>query len=257
MESSTIFLLSGAGIVVVGIGTYIVMKLKDPHKEFVKNEHMLKPLVKKLPAPISIQEWTGAIVSINNHKLTRWWKKMVASNGNNSSQLTASLISQLKKWNIDILWNLSFVPKQPVSRPYNLIYAKKAFVDNLPRFSVLLPTLHNGFSIEKWTEVIVDVNDYDLTEFWKKMAEQPNVTQKMLQVLSSWQIKSDTCKSFTCLTQDNILAYKLPDGGQLNMNQRYKVESPCWIRTIEDISGNISKEIIIKGIVTPKQKTEE
>ena len=83
------------------------------------------------------------------------------------------------------------------------------------------------------------------------MATQPNVKKKMIQVLSSWQIKSDLCKSFTCLTNDNVLAYKLPDGGQLVMGQKYKVESPCWIHTNEDSDGVVSKKIIVRGVVIP------
>lgn len=254
MELSTIYFLCGAGIAVVGVGAYIIAKQGSARKVFVKNKYLLYPLVKKLPTPISTQEWTGVIVSINNQTLTKWWSKMVASNGNNSNQLTKSIVNQLKQWNVDTLWNISFEyddsPKP--ERPYNLLYAKKALLNNLKKISILLPTLHNGFSIEKWTEVIVDINDYDLTEFWKELAAQPNVTKKMIQVLSSWQIKSDMCKSFTCLTKDNVLAYKLPDGGQLVMGQKYKVESPCWIHTVEDSEGVVSKEIIVQGIVIPK-----
>ena len=253
MELSTIYFFSGVGIAVVGIGAYIIAKQGNPKKVFVRNKHLLYPLAKKLPTPISIQEWTAVVVSINNQKLTKWWSKMVASNGNNSNQLTTSIVNQLKQWNVDSLWNISFEPKpEPAPRPYNLLCAKKALLSNLEKISFLLPTLHNGFSVEKWTEVIVDINDYDLTEFWKKLATQPNVTKKMIQVLSSWQIKSDLCKSFTCLTNDNVLAYKLPDGGQLVMGQKYKVESPCWIHTNEDSDGVVSKKIIVRGVVIPK-----
>lgn len=253
MELSTIYFLSGAGIAVVGLGAYIIAKQGNPKKVFVRNKHLLYPLAKKLPTPISIQEWTAVVVSINNQKLTKWWSKMVASNGNNSNQITTSIVNQLKQWNVDSLWNISFEPKpEPALRQYNLLCAKKALLSNLEKISFLLPTLHNGFSIEKWTEVIVDINDYDLIEFWKKLTAQPNVTKKMIQVLSSWQIKSDMCKSFTCLTKDNVLAYKLPDGGQLVMGQKYIVESPCWIHTIEDTEGVVSKEIIMHGVVIPK-----
>lgn len=252
MELSTIYFLSGAGIAVVGLGAYIIAKQGNPKKVFVRNKHLLYPLAKKLPTPISIQEWTAVVVSINNQKLTKWWSKMVASNGNNSNQITTSIVNQLKQWNVDSLWNISFEPKpEPALRQYNLLCAKKALLSNLEKISFLLPTLHNGFSVERWTEVIVDINDYDLTEFWKKLATQPNVTKKMIQVLSSWQIKSDLCKSFTCLTNDNVLAYKLPDGGQLVMGQKYKVESPCWIHTNEDSDGVVSKKIIVRGVVIP------
>lgn len=258
MELSTIYLLKGVGIAIaiVGVSVYIIAKQGNPKNVFIKNKHLLYPLVKKLPASISVKEWTGVVVSINSQKLTKWWTNLVKSNGNNSAMLTASLIAQLKQWDVDSLWNITFepepAPKPKPERPYNLILAKKALLNNLPKISILLPTLHNGFSIQKWTEVIVDINDYDLTEFWKKMAAQPDVTKKMLQVLSSWQIKCDTCKSFTCSTKDNLLAYKLPDGEQLVMGQKYKVESPCWVLTVENSEGVVSKEILVKGVVVPK-----
>uniref|UniRef100_UPI0040253638 hypothetical protein n=1 Tax=Segatella hominis TaxID=2518605 RepID=UPI0040253638 len=58
-------------------------------------------------------------------------------------------------------------------------------------------------------------------------------------------------RSFTCVTNDNMSAYSLPDGGKLTMNVKYKVESPCWVYTSEDNQGNVKKQIVIKGIVVP------
>lgn len=254
MEPSTIILLSGAGVVVIGVGIYIKKNRETPYKVFVKNKQQLYTLVKKLPEAIDVQKWTETIVDINSEILTKWWKNMLTRNEQDSNRITSDMIVQLKQWNIDTLWKISFDKKEKSERQYNLVSAKRALVNNIHKFSTLLPTLHRGISLEKWTEIVVDINDYDLTEFWKKVAKQPDVGKKMTQILSSWQIKSDTCKSFTCLTEDNVLAYQLPDGSKLEMGLKYKVESPCWIHTIENSDGTITKKILIKGVVTPKSE---
>lgn len=255
MELSTILLLGGAGIIVIGAGLYVLTRKDSPKEIILKNKSRLYPVVKKLPNKVDIQEWTAVIVDINKVQLTNWWKVLVSENGRDTDKITNSLIGQLKQWQVDLLWDISFEPQsslKEVARPYNLIMAKRAFVENLKRFSTLLATLHKGVDIKKWTEVIVDINDYDLVEFWEKMVKQPDIADKLIKILSSWQIKGDTCKSFTCLTQDNIMAYQLPDGSELEIGQKYKVESPCWIFTSEDNDGNVSKSVIIKGVVIPK-----
>ena len=242
MEPSTIILLSGAGVVAIGVGIYIKKNRKTPYKVFVKNKQQLYTLVNKLPEVIDVQKWTEIIVDINSGILTKWWENMLTRNERDSNRITSDMIVQLKQWNIDALWQISFDKKEKPGCQYNLVLAKRALVNNIHKFSTLLPTLHRGISLEKWTEIVIDINDYDLTEFWKKVANQPDVAKKMTQILSSWQIKSDTCKSFTCLTEDNVLAYQLPDGSKLEMGQKYKVESPCWIHTIENNDGTITKK---------------
>lgn len=144
------------------------------------------------------------------------------------------------------------VPPPPPS-PFkpNPIKAKKAFISNLEDFSKLLPTLIEGFVLEHWTAAIVTVNDPDLIGLWKKYVSAGETSVKWRQLLASWQVKSDTCRSFTCVTNDNMSAYSLPDGGKLTMNVKYKVESPCWVYTSEDNQGNVKKQIVIKGIVVP------
>lgn len=133
-----------------------------------------------------------------------------------------------------------------VSKP-NLIKAKKAFLDNLSAFSSLLP----NNDTQKWTEAIVTVNDPDLTELWKKYVQMSDFKIKWMQLLASWQVRCDTCRSFTCITNDNKAAYRLPDGSNLSMEEKYKVVSPCWVYTSEDKEGNTTKSIITLGVVVP------
>ena len=142
-------------------------------------------------------------------------------------------------------------PPPPPSFKPNPIKAKKAFITHLGDFSEQLPTLLEGFNVNDWTAAIVTVNDPDLIGLWKKYVSAGETSVKWRQLLASWQVKSDTCRSFTCVTNDNMSAYSLPDGGKLTMNVKYKVESPCWVYTSEDNQGNVKKQIVIKGIVVP------
>lgn len=144
-------------------------------------------------------------------------------------------------------------PSPPPTQSFkpNPIKAKKAFMNHLNDFSKLLPTLLEGFKVNDWTGAIVNVNDKDLTGLWENYVNLGDTSTKWMQLLASWQIKSDTCKSFTCVTNDNIAAYSLPDGGNLAMNTKYKVISPCWVHTFEDNEGKTKKQIITKGIVVP------
>lgn len=142
-------------------------------------------------------------------------------------------------------------PPPPPTFKLNPIKAKKAFIIHLNDFSKLLPTLLEGFNVNDWTGAIISVNDKDLTELWKKYVTLGETSAKWMQLLASWQIKSDTCKSFTCVTNDNVSAYGLPDGGKLTMDVKYKVISPCWVHTYEDNQGKVKKQIITKGIVIP------
>lgn len=133
--------------------------------------------------------------------------------------------------------------------------AKKVFLLNIDKFAPILPSLNNdSFDCKLWTEVIVTVNDFHLTELWKKYVSATEVKERWKRLLASWQIKSDNCKSFTCLREDNILSYTLPNGDTLVMGEKYKVEVACWVYTDEDTEGNIKKIVISKGVVVPFQK---
>jgi len=144
-------------------------------------------------------------------------------------------------------------PPPPVTPPvFKPRLAKMAFIDHIEEFTPLLNTLtNNTFSLQLWTEHIVNVNDPHLTAMWKTYASNKDLQVKWKQLLASWQIKNDTCTSFTCATADNQEAYQLPDGSMLTMGVKYKVETPCWVMTTEDDNGQVRKTVISKGIVTP------
>lgn len=133
--------------------------------------------------------------------------------------------------------------------------AKKVFLQNIDKFAPILSSLNNdSFDCKLWTELIVTVNDFHLTELWKKYVSAADVKERWKRLLASWQIKSDNCKSFTCLREDNILSYTLPNGDSLVMGEKYKVEVACWVYTDEDSEGNVNKRLISKGVVIPFQE---
>lgn len=241
METSTIIWIGG--IAVVAVGAYLVYSYKkeDPKDVFLKRESEFSSLLGKLSEnELSIEKWTEKVVSINNKTLTRWWANLVSNNNRNSESIRKALAAELKSWGVDI---------EP---PANPRLAKKAFIANIEKFAPILDTLNNQtFNLNEWTEVIVSVNDTHLTRLWKKYVKVDKIQERWKQLLASWQIKSDTCKSFTCNTADNVAAYNLPNGDSISIGVKYKVESPCWVVTIEDTDGKISKRVVNKGIVTP------
>lgn len=130
--------------------------------------------------------------------------------------------------------------------------AKKVFLLNIDKFAPILPSLNNeSFDPRLWTEMIVTINDSHLIELWKKYVSVADVKDRWKRLLASWQIKSDDCKSFTCVRKDNISSYTLPNGDAITMGEKYKVETACWVYTCEDQEGNVCKRIISKGIVVP------
>lgn len=146
-------------------------------------------------------------------------------------------------------------PPAPEGSKINKNQAKKVFLLNIDKFAPILPSLNNeSFDPRLWTEMIVTINDYHLTELWKKYVSLVDVKDRWKRLLASWQIKSDDCKSFTCVRKDNISSYTLPNGDSIIMGEKYKVETACWVYTSEDQDGRTSKRIITKGIVVPFQE---
>ena len=146
------------------------------------------------------------------------------------------------------------IRKEDTSGP-NLVLARKAFLNHIDDFSNLFFSLESGADVNKWTEVIITINDKDLTNLWLKCIKMQDVNKKWMQILASWQVKRDTCKSFTCLTSSNIASYTLPDGSTLLMDKKYEVVTPCWVYTFEDEDGKTIKQIISKGIVVPARES--
>lgn len=94
---------------------------------------------------------------------------------------------------------------------------------------------------ELWTDVIVSINNEELTEMWGSAINRPGL---WITYLQSFGIQSDFTSEFTCLPEYQDM-YINKEGVMINGN-KYRVISPCWIYTDSD---NI-KHIIQKGIVT-------
>lgn len=237
--------LWGGVLAIVAVGGACLYSKGDVKKIFLNNKHTFEPLISLLPTRFNIQDWTVKIVDINDKFLTRWWITLVKKNSNNEELIRKELLTVLTRWGVEI-------PKEKKEKPINWRAAGKAFVKNIDIFAPILNTLNdNTFDFQSWTALIVTVNDQELTEAWKQCVKSDNVKKKWMQVLASWQLKCDTCRSFTCLTMDNMTAYSLPDGGPLAEGVKYRVEYPCWVLTAEDADGNVIKTVVTKGIVVP------
>lgn len=243
MEPNVFLWCSGLAIIAVG-GAYLYSK-GDVKKIFLKHKDTFESLITLLPTTFDLQEWTVKIVDINDKFLTKWWITLVKKNSNNEDAIRKELLAVLNRWGVKIR-------KENMEKPINWRGAGKAFVKNIDVFAPILNTLNdNTFDFQSWTERIITVNNPELTEAWRKCATTDNVKKKWLQVLASWQLRCDTCSSFTCLTEDNKVAYSLPDGGELTDGVKYRVEYPCWVLTTEDTDGNAVKTVVTKGIVIP------
>ena len=248
MEVGT-FLWIG-GVVIVAAGSYVYLKRGKAKRVFIIHQNRFTTLINDLQSDkFDVNKWTDTIVDINDNCLIKWWQRLVNINNHNSEDIKKTLLATLHHWGIFP----QFVPILPPERPVNLKQAKVAFMAHLDNFVPLLSALtQTSADIQKWTEAIVDINDDDLTGLWKKCVKSGSPTEKWLQLLASWQIKADSCKSFTCCSEDNVESYTLESGEAIEMGVKYAVVSPCWVLTKEDADGKIQKQVIVKGIVTPK-----
>lgn len=120
--------------------------------------------------------------------------------------------------------------------------AKDAFLCNVDKFGSILPQLNDSLNIESWTEQIVDINNPQLTALWQRCLKNVAVWKQML---SSWGLRQDTCKSFTYLDKYANM-YETADGCDPEVDCKYRVVDGCWILT-DDSTGN--KRVIKKGVI--------
>ena len=243
MEIGTI-LCVGGGLAVIAVGATLCSKSKI--KRCIEaNNASLSPLMEKIHQEFSISKWTEVIVTINNKSLTKWWNNIVKKNANDEYKVKKELVAILAGWGFVTI-------ATDIEVKINKNQARRAFLEHIDEFAPYLSTLNNeSFDRFKWTEIIVTINDNDLIELWKKYVSVADTQERWTRLLASWQIKSDNCKSFTCVKEDNILAYTLPNGDAITIGAKYKVESSCWVQTLVDEEGNVEKKIISKGIVVP------
>lgn len=109
--------------------------------------------------------------------------------------------------------------------------AKVAFLENLDRFKALLPTLCDGsFNSSDWTDNIIDIDNDELTMYWKKAHTSVDA---WLRLLASWGLKPDNCTSFKAMEVHKKM-YVTKDGVEITLGQSYNVIQKCWIQTDSD-----------------------
>lgn len=114
--------------------------------------------------------------------------------------------------------------------------AKVAFLENLDRFKALLPTLCDGsFNSSDWTDNIIDIDNDELTMYWKKAHTSVGA---WLRLLASWGLKPDNCTSFKAMEVHKKM-YVTEDDSEITLGQSYNVIQKCWIQTDSDNRNKI------------------
>lgn len=135
----------------------------------------------------------------------------------------------------------------PAEKPYkneNKQSAKEAFVGNVNKFVPNLNTLLDGtYNSSQWTEIIVDINNDELTNLWKRANKK---SDNVLRIFGMWGLKPEYCTSFVATEKDKEM-YETINGESIIKGHKYVVKSPCWILTDDTQS---KKTIVLKGIVT-------
>lgn len=135
-------------------------------------------------------------------------------------------------------------PAEKLYKNENKQSAKEAFVENVKKFVPNLNTLLDGtYNSSQWTEIIVDINNDELTGLWKKANKK---VEYILRIFGMWGLKPEYCTSFVA-TENNKEMYETINGESIIKGNKYIVKSPCWILTDDTQS---KKTIVLKGIVT-------
>lgn len=114
--------------------------------------------------------------------------------------------------------------------------AKVAFLENLDRFKALLPTLCDGsFNSSDWTDNIIDIDNDELTMYWKKAHTSVDA---WLRLLASWGLKPDNCTSFKAMDVHKKM-YVTKNGTEITLGQSYNVIQKCWIQTDSDSRNKV------------------
>lgn len=72
--------------------------------------------------------------------------------------------------------------------------AKVAFLENIDKFKLLLPSLSDGtFASSNWTDIIISINNDELIEYWGKAHKS---IDSWIRLLASWGLKTDNCMAF-------------------------------------------------------------
>lgn len=124
--------------------------------------------------------------------------------------------------------------------------AKDAFIKNISKFAPLLPTLRTNMNAQEWKEAIVSTQNMQLLQYWKKFQNKSKAWETVLQM---WGIKYEDCSSFTAIQAYKGM-YRLEDGSDIIIGNKYLVEQPCWLLTTYNNDDKAVKNVVCVGIVT-------
>lgn len=124
--------------------------------------------------------------------------------------------------------------------------AKDAFIKNISMFAPLLPTLRDNMNTQEWKESIVATQNMQLIQYWKQFQGKSEAWETILQ---TWGIKCEECSSFTAI-QPYKGMYRLEDGTDIVIGNKYHVKQPCWVLTTYNDNDKAVKRVVSVGIVT-------
>lgn len=124
--------------------------------------------------------------------------------------------------------------------------AKDAFIKNISNFAPLLPTLRANMNAQDWKEAIVATQNMSLLQLWKQLQNKSEAWETVLQ---TWGIKCEDCSSFTAIQAYKDM-YRLEDGSDVVIGNKYHVKQPCWVLTTYNVNDKAVKHIVSVGIVT-------
>ena len=132
-------------------------------------------------------------------------------------------------------------------KPMPGVSAQEAFLSNLPCFETVLNGLIQDINSKKlwgdWSDLIVTINNKELTEIWQKVVVKP---EAWLRILASWGLSYDHCLEFTGIKGRDDL-YDTVTGEPIGVGKRYKVVTPVWILT----TAEGKKQVFKKGTAEP------
>ena len=99
------------------------------------------------------------------------------------------------------------------------------------------------YNSSQWTEIIVDINNDELTNIWKKASKKVDY---VLRIFGMWGLKPEYCTSFVA-NGIEMGMYETINGEAIIKGHKYFVKTPCWILTDDAQS---KKTIVLKGTVT-------
>lgn len=124
--------------------------------------------------------------------------------------------------------------------------AKDAFIKNISKFAPLLPTLRANMNTQEWKEAIAATQNMQLIQYWKQLQGKSEAWETILQ---TWGIKCEDCSSFTAIQQYKGM-YRLEDGTDIVIGNKYHVKRPCWVLTTYNDNDKAVKRVVSVGVVT-------